>query len=132
MGPGVLVVGEGDALELTVTVTNRGESSFGPGVTLWHPPQLSYRKVQMLQPRGSVRCHSEPPEGRGRRSLCQVQPPVLRAGAQVSFRLTLDVPPDAELGETLQVTAQSHSTNGDAGGRSQSATIPSGTGVPGD
>ncbi|KAM6988710.1 integrin alpha-X-like [Passerculus sandwichensis] len=42
----------------------------------------------------------------------------------VSFRLTLDVPPDAELGETLQVTAQSHSTNGDAGGRSQSVTIP--------
>ncbi|KAM3653970.1 LOW QUALITY PROTEIN: integrin alpha-X-like [Ammospiza maritima maritima] len=116
--------GEGDALELTVTVTNGGESSFGPGVTLRHPAPLSYRKVQMLQPRGSVRCHSEPPEGRGRRSLCQVQPPVLRAGAQVSFRLTLDVPPDAELGETLQVTAQSHSTNGDAGGRSQSATIP--------
>ncbi|XP_030921717.1 integrin alpha-M-like, partial [Geospiza fortis] len=42
----------------------------------------------------------------------------------VRFRLTLDVPPDAELGETLQVTAQSHSTNGGAGGRSQSATIP--------
>ncbi|NWZ99969.1 ITAX protein, partial [Nesospiza acunhae] len=59
---------KGDALELTVTVTNRGESSFGPGVTLRHPPQLSYRKVQLLQSRGSVRCHSEPPEGRGRRS----------------------------------------------------------------
>ncbi|CAN8179184.1 unnamed protein product, partial [Coccothraustes coccothraustes] len=42
----------------------------------------------------------------------------------VSFRLTLDVPPDAELGETLQVTAESSSTNGGAGGRSQSATIP--------
>ncbi|XP_064593512.1 integrin alpha-X-like [Zonotrichia leucophrys gambelii] len=124
VGPGVLLVGQGDALELTLTVTNAGESSFGPGVTLEHPAPLSFRKVQMLQPRGSVRCHSEPPEGRGRRSLCWAQPPVLRAGAQVSFRLTLDVPPDAELGQTLQVTAQSHSSNGGAGGRSQSATIP--------
>ncbi|XP_064258015.1 integrin alpha-X-like [Passer domesticus] len=126
-GRGVLLVGEGDALEVTVALTNRGESSLGPGVVLSHPPELSYRKVQVLQsqPRsGSLRCHSEPPQGRGRRTRCQVQPPVLRAGAQVIFRLTLDVPPDAELGDELRVTAESYSANGGAGGRSQSATIP--------
>ncbi|XP_071275837.1 integrin alpha-D-like isoform X2 [Agelaius tricolor] len=84
-GQGVLVVGEGDALELTLTVTNGGESSFGPGLALSHPPELSYRKVQMLQPRVSVRCHSEPPRGRGRLSLCRLQPPVLEGGGAGEF-----------------------------------------------
>ncbi|XP_077645661.1 integrin alpha-X-like, partial [Lonchura striata] len=125
-GPGVLVVGEGDALELRLALGNRGESSFGPGVTLSHPPELSFRKVQVLQSRprsGSLRCHSEPPEGRGRRTRCQVQPPLLRAGAQVIFRLTLDVPSDAELGDSLEVTAQATSDNGGPAGRSQSVAI---------
>ncbi|XP_032940427.1 integrin alpha-X-like [Catharus ustulatus] len=124
---GVLVVGEGDALELTLTLSNSGESSFGPGVLLEHPGALSFRKVQVLQDSrrsGSLLCHSEPPEGRGRRSLCQVQPPVLRRGGQVTFKLTLDVPPDAELGDILEVTANATSENGGSGGRSQSATIP--------
>ncbi|XP_014117773.1 PREDICTED: integrin alpha-X-like [Pseudopodoces humilis] len=129
-GPGVLVVGDGDALGVTVTVTNRGESSFGPAVALGHPEGLSYRKVEVIQaPRRSVsvRCHSEAPEGRGRLTLCQVQPPVLRAGAQVLFRVTLDVPPQVELGDSLEVTAEVTSSNPGvpgSGGRSQRATIP--------
>ncbi|XP_058716897.1 integrin alpha-M [Poecile atricapillus] len=129
-GPGVLVVGDGDALGVTVTVTNRGESSFGPAVTLGHPEGLSYRKVEVIEaPRRSVtvRCHSEAPEGRGHLTLCQVQPPLLRAGAQVIFRVTLDVPPQVELGDSLEVTAEATSSNPGApgsGGRSQRATIP--------
>ncbi|XP_039558286.1 integrin alpha-X-like, partial [Passer montanus] len=116
----------GDALEVTVTVTNRGESSLGPGVALSHPPELSYRKVQVLQsqPRsGSLRCHSEPPQGRGRRTRCHLQPPVLRAGAQPPVLRA-----GAQAGERdrcPQVTPPCpRSANGGAGGRSQSATIP--------
>ncbi|NWT63459.1 ITAX protein, partial [Erythrocercus mccallii] len=48
-GLGVLLVGAGDALQVTLTVTNRGESSFGPVVALTHPAPLSYRKVELIQ-----------------------------------------------------------------------------------
>lgn len=40
------------------------------------------------------------------------------------FRLTLDVPPDAELGDSLEVTATATSDNGGPGGHNQSATVP--------
>uniref|UniRef100_A0A674GDV0 VWFA domain-containing protein n=1 Tax=Taeniopygia guttata TaxID=59729 RepID=A0A674GDV0_TAEGU len=123
-GPGALVVGEGDALELRLRLRNAGESSFGPGLLLRHPAPLSFRRLQLLQSRsGSLRCHSEPPSGRDRRTRCHLQPPLLRGGGQVSFQLTLDVPSDAELGDSLEVTAQTTSDNGGSGGRSQSVTI---------
>ncbi|XP_072792533.1 integrin alpha-X isoform X6 [Taeniopygia guttata] len=126
-GPGALVVGEGDALELRLRLRNAGESSFGPGLLLRHPAPLSFRRLQLLQSpqsrSGSLRCHSEPPSGRDRHTRCHLQPPLLRGGGQVSFQLTLDVPSDAELGDSLEVTAQTTSDNGGSGGRSQSVTI---------
>ncbi|TRZ07730.1 hypothetical protein HGM15179_019376 [Zosterops borbonicus] len=43
---------------------------------------------------------------------------------KVIFQVTLDVPPDAELGDNLEVTATMSSDNGGSGGQSQSLSIP--------
>ncbi|KAM6032645.1 integrin alpha-D-like, partial [Chlamydotis macqueenii] len=81
-----VVVGVMDAVELAVALRNGGEDSYGATVRLEHAQALSYRKAVVLQSSRrspSVRCNSEPAEGPRRRTLCLVNHPVLRAGAEV-------------------------------------------------
>ncbi|KFO27044.1 Integrin alpha-M [Fukomys damarensis] len=44
-----LVVGDPRELNVTLTVRNEGEDSYGTQVTLYHPAGLSYRKVSVVQ-----------------------------------------------------------------------------------
>ncbi|KAM6288801.1 LOW QUALITY PROTEIN: integrin alpha-X-like [Aegotheles albertisi] len=125
-GLDTVVVGDTDAVDVTVTL-HHGEDSYGATVQLQHHPALSYRKATVLQSsRSSVslQCHSEPAVGRHRRTLCLVNHPILHPGTEVVFRVTLDVPQDAELGEALEVVANASSDNGAPGGRGHRAEVP--------
>ncbi|KAM6288802.1 integrin alpha-X-like [Aegotheles albertisi] len=126
-GLDTVVVGDTDAVDVTVTLRNHGEDSYGATVQLQHHPALSYRKATVLQSsRSSVslQCHSEPAVGQHRRTLCLVNHPILHPGTEVVFRVTLDVPQDAELGEALEVVANASSDNGAPGGRGHRAEVP--------
>ncbi|XP_014453376.2 integrin alpha-M isoform X1 [Alligator mississippiensis] len=130
-GLDTLVVGDTQDLQIMIRVHNLGEDSYGATLQLLHPAVLSYRKVQVLQAsRGgvAVRCSSllggqaEPQ----RNSTCLVGPPIFRAGAQVIFTTTLDVPATAELGDHLRISASTHSDNRGprSEGKSQSMELP--------
>ncbi|XP_068280908.1 LOW QUALITY PROTEIN: integrin alpha-D-like [Nyctibius grandis] len=103
-----IVVGVTDVVDITVTLRNRGEDSYGATVQLEHAEALSYRKAVVLQSSrrsGSVHCNSEPAERPQRRTLCLVNHPIFRPDAEVVFTVTLDVPHGAELGSVLEVVA---------------------------
>ncbi|XP_074991438.1 integrin alpha-M-like isoform X3 [Calonectris borealis] len=122
-----VVVGVTDEVDITVTLRNRGEDSYGATVQLQHAEALSYRKAVVLQSSRksiSLRCNSEPAEGPWRRTLCLVNHPIFHPGAEVVFTVTLDVPHGAELGDVLEVVANASSDNGAPGGRGQRAEIP--------
>ncbi|XP_065511391.1 integrin alpha-X-like isoform X2 [Caloenas nicobarica] len=141
LGLDTLVVGVTESLGVTVTVANRAEDSYGALVTLGHPRGLRYQRWTLLQAAGrpvSLRCGSEPPEGRGDTgrgdtghgaTYCLLNPPIFRAGAQVTFVVTLSVSPHAELGDVLEVTANASSDNGVMGPRGHRARIPVKVGV---
>ncbi|XP_074713627.1 integrin alpha-X-like isoform X2 [Strix uralensis] len=122
-----IVVGMTSVVDVTVTLHNRGEDSYGTTVQLQHPEALSYRKAVVLQSSRrsmSLRCNSEPAEGAWRRTLCLVNHPIFRPGTEVVFTVTLDVPHDAELGSVLEVVANASSANGAPGSQAQRAEIP--------
>ncbi|KAM6106944.1 integrin alpha-X-like [Phoenicopterus ruber ruber] len=122
-----VVVGVTDVVDITITLRNRGEDSYGTTVQLQHAEALSYRKAVVLQSSRrsvSLRCNSEPAEGPQRRTLCLVNHPIFRPDAEVVFTVTLDVPHGAELGGVLEVVANASSDNGAPGGRWQRAEIP--------
>ncbi|XP_063038209.1 integrin alpha-D-like [Melospiza melodia melodia] len=62
-GPGVLLVGEGEALELTVTVTNGGESSFGPGSPCGTRPRSATGRCRCYSPAVPFAATRSPPRG---------------------------------------------------------------------
>uniref|UniRef100_A0A8C8E935 VWFA domain-containing protein n=1 Tax=Otus sunia TaxID=257818 RepID=A0A8C8E935_9STRI len=122
-----IVVGMTSAVDVTVTLHNRGEDSYRTTVQLQHAEALSYRKAVVLQSSRrsmSVRCNSEPAEGAWRRTLCLVNHPIFRSGTKVVFTVTLDVPHDAELGSVLEVVANATSANGAPGSQAQRAEVP--------
>ncbi|XP_074787094.1 integrin alpha-X-like isoform X3 [Athene noctua] len=122
-----IVVGMTSVVDITVTLGNRGEDSYGTTVQLQHAEALSYRKAVVLQSSRrslSLSCNSEPAEGAWRRTLCLINHPIFRPGTEVVFTVTLDVPHDAELGSALEVVANASSANGAPGGRAQRAEIP--------
>ncbi|XP_038619311.1 integrin alpha-D-like [Tachyglossus aculeatus] len=107
-----LVVGTSPDLNITVTVRNEGEDSYGTLVTFSYPPGLSHRRVSVLQvsrpPRAlRLTCESERP----RSSSCSISHPIFREGAKVTFLVTFDVPPAANFGNTLLLTANATSDN---------------------
>ncbi|CAM9116875.1 unnamed protein product, partial [Bubo scandiacus] len=107
-----IVVGMTSVVDVTVTLHNRGEDSYGTTVQLQHAEALSYRKAVVLQSSRrsvSLRCNSEPAEGAWRRTLCFINHPIFRPGTEVVFTVTLDVPHDAELGSVLEVVANASS-----------------------
>ncbi|KFR00061.1 Integrin alpha-X, partial [Nipponia nippon] len=122
-----VVVGVTDVVNITVTLRNRGEDSYGATVQLQHAEALSYRKAVVLQSSRrsvSLRCNSEPAEGARRTTLCLVNHPIFRPGTEVVFTVTLDVPHGAELGDVLAVVANASSDNKAPGSRGQRAEIP--------
>ncbi|CAM9132728.1 unnamed protein product, partial [Bubo scandiacus] len=122
-----IVVGMTSVVDVTVTLHNRGEDSYGTTVQLQHAEALSYRKAVVLQSSRrsvSLRCNSEPAEGAWRRTLCFINHPIFRPGTEVVFTVTLDVPHDAELGSVLEVVANASSANGAPGSQAQRAKIP--------
>ncbi|KAM6225523.1 integrin alpha-X-like isoform 2-T2 [Spheniscus humboldti] len=122
-----VVVGMTDMVDVTVTLRNRGEDSYGTTVQLQHAEALSYRKAAVLQSSRrstSLHCNSQPAEGPRRTTLCLVNHPIFRPGAEVVFTVTLDVPHSAELGGLLEVVANASSDNRSPGGRGQRAEIP--------
>uniref|UniRef100_A0A6I8NC58 VWFA domain-containing protein n=1 Tax=Ornithorhynchus anatinus TaxID=9258 RepID=A0A6I8NC58_ORNAN len=102
-----LVVGTSPDLSVTVTVRNEGEDSYGTMVTFSYPPGLSLRRVSVLQPRAPrLTCESTRP----RSSSCSISHPIFREGAEATFLVTFDVPPTADFGSTLLLSANAPSS----------------------
>ncbi|XP_066239439.1 integrin alpha-M [Saccopteryx leptura] len=112
-----LVVGGSPNLNVTVTVRNRGEDSYGTQVAVFYPPGLSYQKVSGVQNQLSwrtwrVNCDSDPsPKGSWHSSSCDINHPIFPDSSEVIFNITLDVDPKASLGDRLLVKANVTSEN---------------------
>ncbi|XP_014816869.1 PREDICTED: integrin alpha-M-like [Calidris pugnax] len=107
-GLDTIVVGVTDTVDITITLRNHGENSYGATVQLQHAAALSYRKAVVLQSSRrsmSLSCNSDPAQGAWRRTLCFVSHPIFHPSAEVVFTVTLDVPHGAELGPVLKVVA---------------------------
>ncbi|XP_069737739.1 integrin alpha-D-like [Phaenicophaeus curvirostris] len=122
-----LVVGVAEALDVTLGLVNRGHEAPGATVRLLHGHQLALRRAHLLQASGSpgsLRCRSEEPLGRTRSTLCLLDPDGFRAGAEVTFALSLFVPPEAELGLELELVATASSSDEEPGGPGQRVHVP--------
>ncbi|XP_038619310.1 integrin alpha-X-like [Tachyglossus aculeatus] len=107
-----LVVGTSPDLNVTVTVRNEGEDSYGTLVTFSYPPGLSHRRVSVLQnPRQPRALRLTCESARPRSSSCSISHPIFREGAEVTFLVTFDVPPTADFGSTLLLSANATSDN---------------------
>nr|XP_056720197.1 integrin alpha-D-like [Euleptes europaea] len=112
-----LVVGLTPELNVTASVQNYGEDSYSTTLCFFYPAGMSYRKVTLLQPSRkvmSVKCNSAPAseEDADRNATCNVNHPIFWSGAEAVFVATFDVSLDADLGDTLQITAKANSENG--------------------
>uniref|UniRef100_A0A6I8NCI7 VWFA domain-containing protein n=1 Tax=Ornithorhynchus anatinus TaxID=9258 RepID=A0A6I8NCI7_ORNAN len=102
-----LVVGTSLELNITVTVRNEGEDSYGTLVTFSYPPGLSHRRVSVLQVSRTALWGAGP----GASSSCSISHPIFREGAEATFLVTFDVPPTADFGSTLLLSANATSDN---------------------
>lgn len=124
-----LVVGSNLELSVAVTVTNDGEDSYGTTITLFYPVGLSFRRVaeaqvflrtedtQQWQQYGRhslhLMCDSTPDRSQGIWSTsCSSRQVIFRGGSQMTFLVTFDVSPKAELGDRLLLRARVSSENG--------------------
>lgn len=124
-----LVVGSNLELNVDVTVTNDGEDSYGTTITLFYPVGLSFRRVaeaqvflrtedtQQWQQYGRhslhLMCDSTPDRSQGIWSTsCSSRHVIFRGGSQMTFLVTFDVSPKAELGDRLLLRARASSENG--------------------
>ncbi|KAK2490959.1 hypothetical protein MC885_011720 [Smutsia gigantea] len=99
-----LVVGSSLELNVTVTVWNEGEDSYGTMINFYYPAGLSYQRVLGTQavPTGN--------EGL-KRSSCSVNHPIFREGAKSTFIVIFDVSYKATLGDKLLLRANASSEN---------------------
>ncbi|KAM4829695.1 uncharacterized protein RHO17_025336 [Thomomys bottae] len=93
-----LMVGSCPELNLTVTVWNEGEDSYGTVVTFYYPAGLAYQWVSGTQEphRHPLRlaCQEEPTQSEGlRSSSCNINHPTFQEGAKVSANQVLTVLP---------------------------------------
>ncbi|XP_032303586.1 integrin alpha-D-like [Coturnix japonica] len=120
-----LVVGATEEVTVTVTVHNVGEDAYGAHVELRHPQALSYRKATVLQPhRRSLAQHCSSVSPGGGRIRCNISHPVLWAGQQLVFAVTMDVPHEAELGDRAEVVATGSSVPPPVGSVRAVAAVP--------
>nr|KAF6294804.1 integrin subunit alpha M [Pipistrellus kuhlii] len=113
-----LVVGGPRNFNLTVTVRNQGEDSYGTRAAFFYPPGLSYQRVSGVQSRHSwrswrVNCESDPfaQAGALHSGSCTINQPIFPGNSEVTFNITLDVDSDASLGDRLLLTANVTSEN---------------------
>ncbi|XP_068941320.1 integrin alpha-M-like isoform X2 [Petaurus breviceps papuanus] len=113
----ILVVGSFQELNVTVTVRNQGEDSYGTLMTFLYPPGLSFKGVSEIrnQPRYrsmSVDCKFETSESKSEpTNQCLISHPIFREGSEVSFNATFYVSPVASLGNKMVFKANVVSEN---------------------
>ncbi|XP_053883486.1 integrin alpha-D-like isoform X2 [Malaclemys terrapin pileata] len=116
-GLSTLVVGVTPELNTTISIQNRGENSYSTRVQFFYPAALSYRRVLLLQSNRramAVKCSSAvgSEEQTQRTSTCHINHPIFWSGAEAVFVATFDVSSEADLGVSLQITANVSSDNG--------------------
>uniref|UniRef100_A0A8C8UFB6 Integrin alpha M n=1 Tax=Peromyscus maniculatus bairdii TaxID=230844 RepID=A0A8C8UFB6_PERMB len=119
MGQDTLVVGDPRDFNVSVTVRNDGEDSYGTRATIYYPSGLSYRKVSVNKnplTQKSWRVNSEPISStEGYRALksttWSINHPIFPANSEVTLTITFDVDSDAPLGNKLLLKVNVTSEN---------------------
>ncbi|XP_074063289.1 integrin alpha-D-like [Macrotis lagotis] len=114
-----LVVGYSLELDINVTVKNEGEESYRTMVTFTYPPGLSYRRVLIAQdsmhqqypPRLVCDTAASSELENLRNTSCGINHPIFRMGAKVTFIVTFDVSPIANLGDQVLLKSTVSSDN---------------------
>ncbi|KAM5227756.1 integrin alpha-D [Ctenodactylus gundi] len=113
-----LLVGHSLELNVTVTVWNEGEDSYGTVVSFYYPVGLSYRRVSGTQKQHHhqrplrLACEADLTERESlRSSSCHINHPILRQGTKGTFIIIFDVSYKATLGDRLLVRANASSEN---------------------
>ncbi|XP_075384250.1 integrin alpha-D-like [Tenrec ecaudatus] len=112
-----LVVGSALELNVTVTVRNEGEDSYGTRVSFYYPQGLFYRRVLGIQNQPhrhllDLACETVHPGSAGlRSSSCSVNHPIFHEGSKGVFIVTFHVSPKATLGDKLLLRAHASSEN---------------------
>ncbi|XP_071987807.1 integrin alpha-M-like isoform X2 [Engystomops pustulosus] len=106
-----LVVGLSLDVNLTVSVTNKGDESYNTRVLIPFPLGLSYRRVSLIQSnkRVTITCSTEESQ---RVVSCGVNRPLLRSNTTVIFLVSFHVVPSADLGGSLTLSGNVTSDNG--------------------
>ncbi|XP_059010848.1 integrin alpha-D isoform X1 [Mustela lutreola] len=111
-----LVVGSSLELNVTVTLWNEGEDSYGTVVHFYYPAGLSYRRVlETQQPHQRplrLACEGGPAGDEGRKSSsCSINHPIFQEGTKGTFIVTFDVSYKATLGNKMLLKASASSEN---------------------
>ncbi|KAM3916708.1 integrin alpha-M-like [Leptodactylus fuscus] len=106
-----LVVGLLLDVNLTVSVTNKGDESYNARVLIPFPAGLSYRRVSLIQSnkRVTIACFTEENQ---RVVNCGVNRPLLRPNTTATFLVSFHVARTVDLGDSLTLTANVTSDNG--------------------
>ncbi|KAJ7314123.1 hypothetical protein JRQ81_006060 [Phrynocephalus forsythii] len=115
-GLDTLVVGWIPEFNITASIQNLGEDSYGTTIQFFYPPRVSYRKVTLLQPIRkvvSIKCSSIPvtEEDASGNVTCNINHPIFWSGAEAVFTATFDISPYVDLGGTLRITSRANSEN---------------------
>uniref|UniRef100_A0A8C6B6W9 Integrin subunit alpha D n=1 Tax=Monodon monoceros TaxID=40151 RepID=A0A8C6B6W9_MONMO len=106
-----LVVGSSLELNVTVTVWNEGEDSYGTVISFYYPAGLSYRRQPHQHPL-RLACEAVPTGNEGlRSSSCSINHPIFQEGTKGTFIVTFDVSYKVTLGDKLLLRANASSEN---------------------
>ncbi|XP_032286637.1 integrin alpha-D isoform X2 [Phoca vitulina] len=111
-----LVVGSSLELNVTVTLWNEGEDSYGTVIHFYYPAGLSYRRVLGTQPPHQrplrLACEGVPTGNEGlKSSSCNINHPIFQEDTKGTFIVTFDVSYKATLGNKLLLKANASSEN---------------------
>ncbi|XP_006729927.1 integrin alpha-D isoform X1 [Leptonychotes weddellii] len=111
-----LVVGSSLELNVTVTLWNEGEDSYGTVIHFYYPAGLSYRRVLGTQPPHQrplrLACEGVPTGNKGlKSSSCNINHPIFQEDTKGTFIVTFDVSYKATLGNKLLLKANASSEN---------------------
>ncbi|XP_045399197.1 integrin alpha-D-like isoform X9 [Lemur catta] len=111
-----LMVGSSPELNVTVTVWNEGEDSYGTVINFYYPAGLSFRRVSASQQPHQrplrLACEAVPSRNEGlRSSRCSINHPIFQEGSKGTFIVTFDVSHKANLGDRMLMRANASSEN---------------------
>ncbi|XP_069343342.1 integrin alpha-D-like [Eulemur rufifrons] len=112
-----LMVGSSPELNVTVTVWNEGEDSYGTVINFYYPAGLSFRRVSASQKQPHQRplrlaCEAVPSRNEGlRSSRCSINHPIFQEGSKGTFIVTFEVSYKANLGDRMLMRANASSEN---------------------